>query len=170
MELDWRWFEAPGCSPVEYLDTLGVLGPELLVVHGVYLSNHDRHLLRRRASPLVLCPRSNLHISGDLPDLPTLIAEGVHLAVGTDSLASCADLDPLACVHTLADAFPTVDPAALLHAVTAGGADALRLGHLGRIATGNAPGLVLLPGVADANALRDGVPTRRVLLAAGEPA
>lgn len=170
MGLDWRWFEAPGCSPVEYLDTLGVLGPELLVVHGVHLSNKDRHLLVRRASPLVLCPRSNRYISGDLPDLPTLIDEGVHLAIGTDSLASCADLDPLGCVYTLADAFPEVDPCVLLHAATAGGADALRLGHLGRIATGNAPGLVLLSGLDDANALRDGLPERVVLLGADEPA
>jgi aminodeoxyfutalosine deaminase len=170
MGLDWRWFEAPGCSPVEYLDAMGVLGPELLVVHGVHLSNKDRHLLAQRRATLVCCPRSNLYISGDLPDLPALIAEGVALAIGTDSLASCPDLDPLGCVHTLADAFPAVDPVALLHAATAGGADALRLEHLGRIAVGKTPGLVLLRELTDANALRDAVPVRQVLVAADEPA
>ena len=170
MGLDWRWFQAPGCSPVEYLESLDVLGPDLLVVHGVHLSNKDRHLLVRRGSTLVLCPRSNLHITGDLPDLPSLIDEGVALAIGTDSLASCPDLDPLGCVHALADAFPAVEVEHLLHAATAGGSDALRLAHLGRIAIGKAPGLVLLSGVDDASALRAGVPERRVLVAAGEPA
>lgn len=170
MGLDWRWFEAPGCSPVEYLDMLGVLGPELLLVHGVHLSNKDRHLLVRGRCPLALCPRSNLHISGDLPDVPSLIDEGVELAIGTDSLASCPDLDPLGCVYTLADAFPDVPVEALLHAATAGGADALHLEHLGRIVAGKAPGLVLLCGLDDASALRSGLPERRVLAAAGEPA
>ena len=119
---------------------------------------------------IAVVERAALHITGDLPDLPSLIDEGVALAIGTDSLASCPDLDPLGCVHALADAFPAVEVERLLHAATAGGADALRLAHLGRIATGKAPGLVLLSGVTDASALRAGLPERRVLVAAGEPA
>ena len=77
---------------------------------------------RRRRSPpgargrghRVLCPRSNLHIGGELPDLPALLAAiGVRLAIGTDSLASTPDLSPWAEIATLARALPRSSARAL---------------------------------------------------------
>lgn len=145
--VDWRHFRAPGLSPVRWLQALGVLGPALLLVHGVDLDGDDRALLAAHRVPLVTCPRSNLHVGGRLPDLPALLAAGVPLALGTDSRASVDDLDLVAEIRLLESRFPGVDPATWWRAATSGGADAARLPGYGRIAPGARPGLWLLdPG------------------------
>ena len=141
---DWRWWDAPHLDPVSYLDELGVLGPELLLVHAVHLGGADPTRLAAARAPVVLCLRSNLHITGRHPDAPALVRAGVRLALGTDSLASCPDLDVLGEVVALGRAFREVPAAVWLRAATAGGADALGLPHLGRIAVGAAPGLLVL--------------------------
>jgi cytosine/adenosine deaminase-related metal-dependent hydrolase len=144
--VDWRWAFAEGaarCSPVGWLARLGVLGPHLLVVHGVDLDDADRALLAGSGATLVTCPRSNLHIGGRLPDLPRALAAGIRVAVGTDSLASVPDLDLAAEVDTLRAAFPEVPEERWWLAATAGGADATRLAGYGRIVAGASPGLWL---------------------------
>ena len=164
LELDWSWYGAPGCSPAAWLERLGVLGPDLLLVHGVHLSADDRELLHARKAPLCLCPRSNLHIGGQLPDVPSLLDSGVSLALGTDSLASCPDLDVLGEVAALTAAFPEVPALRWLVMATAGGADALGWRGAGRLCVGAAPGLLLLEGVQHPADLAH-VPHRRWLVA-----
>ncbi len=145
----WRWWEPPGLTPVAYLDKLNVLGPGLLLVHGVHASSSDRQIIAKRGSPLCLCPRSNRYIGGRLPDVPGLMEAGVRLCLGTDSLASNRDLDLLGEVALLIEAFPDVDPGVWLDLATQGGAAALQLDHLGEIAVGKCPGLLLLKGVSE---------------------
>ncbi len=142
MGLDWSWWEPPGMTPVAWLDSLGVLGPQLLLVHGVHLTPDDRALVAQSGSPLCLCPRSNLHIGGRLPDVPALIEAGIPLALGTDSLASSPDLDVLSEVPVLAEAFPDVPIERWLAMATSGGASALNLPWAGALEVGRAPGLL----------------------------
>lgn len=152
--IDWRPFEAPGCGPVEWLDRLGVLGPDLLLVHGVDLDDADRARIAARGAAVCLCPRSNLHVGGRLPDVPALVRAGIPLAVGTDSLGSTPDLDVLAEVALLREAFPTVPEDVFWRAATAGGADALTRPGYGRLMVGAAPGLVLVEGLLQLRAPR----------------
>jgi cytosine/adenosine deaminase-related metal-dependent hydrolase len=140
--VDWRWFLPPRVSPARWLDELGVLGPALLVVHGVHLSAEDRQRLAARGSPLCLCPRSNLHIGGALPDVPALLAAGVKLCVGTDSLASSPTLDVIDDVRVLREAFPEIEDERWLRMATEGGAHALGRGDLGRLKAGARCGAV----------------------------
>jgi cytosine/adenosine deaminase-related metal-dependent hydrolase len=108
----------------------------------VLAGEEDRALARRHQAPVVLCPRSNLHVAGRLPDVPAMIAEGLDLALGTDSLASAPDLSLWGEMKVLAGAFPQVPPATWLRAATATGARALGLGALGAITPGKRPGLI----------------------------
>jgi aminodeoxyfutalosine deaminase len=158
--IDWRWFRPPGCTPTAWLDRLGLLGPDLLLVHAVHLEGDDLQRIAARGAPVCLCPRSNLHIGGRLPDVGALRAAGVPLCLGTDSLASSPDLDVLGELPVLARAWPEVEAATWLHLATAGGAAALRAPRYGAIAVGAAPGLVRLQ-VDDPRSLLEEAPARR---------
>lgn len=116
------------------------LGPETLVVHAVDLDEADVAALRRSGATVVLCPRSNRHVSGLLPDLPRLLAAGIPLAVGTDSLASTPSLSPLEELSALHAAFPEVPPSRLL-ALAWNGA-AVGAPAVGRLAAGTSPGVL----------------------------
>jgi cytosine/adenosine deaminase-related metal-dependent hydrolase len=114
-----------------------------LAVHVVDLDVQDRAALRSSGATAVLCPRSNLHIGGRLPDLAALLEAGVPLAVGTDSLASSPSLSPLAELAALARAFPRVPAARLLPLAWNG--SCVGVPAVGRLAPGTAPGLLAAP-------------------------
>jgi len=134
----------PRLGPVAYLASLGAFtGPSPpLLVHMVHADAGDRALARRHGATVVLCGRSNLHIGGRLPDLHALLADGLALAIGTDSLASAPDLSLWGEVAVLAAHAPDLSPEIWLRAATAGGAAALGLEALGALAPGKRPGVL----------------------------
>jgi cytosine/adenosine deaminase-related metal-dependent hydrolase len=144
---------SPRSRPVPYLASLGAFdGPRPpLLVHMVHAGEEDRALASRHGATVVLCPRSNQHVSGQLPDVPALIADGVRLAIGTDSLASSPDLSLWGELRALAAAFPAIPASTWLTAATTGGAAALGLDALGTLAAGKRPGVlaVSLPDPTD---------------------
>ncbi|MFC6081860.1 amidohydrolase family protein [Sphaerisporangium aureirubrum] len=131
-----------GHGPVAFLDSLGLLGPECHVAHGVHLDAGERALLRERHVSVALCPRSNQALGLEGPPIAALLEEGGPIAVGTDSLASAPSLDLLEDVRLLRDLarkqgyrHPDLSRR-LVEAATAGGAHALGLGTgPGRIGT-----------------------------------
>jgi cytosine/adenosine deaminase-related metal-dependent hydrolase len=135
-------FRPPGTSPVEYVDGLGLLHPSLVVVHAVQVGEEDRGRLARRGVSVALCPRSNRNLGVGTADVPALLASGVRLCLGTDSLASVETLDVLDDAVLLTRQFPGLDPAAVVRMATAGGAEALGLDDLGTIAPGKRAALV----------------------------
>ena len=123
---DWT---APGVSPVQYLDDIGFLDEDVLVVHGVQTTNEDLQRLARRKVTLVTCPRSNLRTGVGPPPLRRFYASGVRVAIGTDSLASAPDLNLFAELKAIRELTPGVPAATLLASATRIGAEALGLGH-----------------------------------------
>ena len=105
----------------------------------VHAGPDDRRRAREAGATAVLCPRSNLHIGGRLPDVPALLADGVALALGTDSLASCPDLSVFGEVATLAARFPAVPALVWLEAATHGGAAGAAARRLRRARPGPPP-------------------------------
>jgi cytosine/adenosine deaminase-related metal-dependent hydrolase len=143
----------PGLGPVAYLRDLGAFDTRAppLLVHMVHASDEDRRIARENGAAVVLCPRSNLHIGGRLPDVQALRAASIPLALGTDSLASVPDLSLWAEMATLAARFPALPAAFWLDVSTRGGARALRLATCGALAPGRRPG-VLDVSIVDASA------------------
>lgn len=131
-----------GRSPTAHLATLGGLGADVMVAHGVHVDPADRALLREQGSTVVLCARSNAVLHAGEPPVAAYLAEGNPIAVGTDSLASSPSLDLLAecaALHTLASRQGA--PAAglarrLLEAATLGGARAMGLTDCGVLRPG----------------------------------
>jgi aminodeoxyfutalosine deaminase len=125
--------------PLGHLLALGLLDEHTLLVHGVQLDQSEVPDLAASGASLCVCPRSNLGLTGSLAPLEELMAAGVNLALGTDSLASCPDLSLWREMSALAQAKPVLTPEAILTMATAGGAKALGLGsHFGAIKPGAA--------------------------------
>lgn len=116
---------APGVSPVQFLDDSGFLDARVLAVHGVQMTPAELSRLASRGATLVTCPRSNGHTGAGAPPIEDFYASGVHVAVGTDSLASAPDLSVFAELATLRALAPSVPSSALLASATIEGARAL---------------------------------------------
>lgn len=135
----WR---APGISPVEYLNQLGVLSEKLLLVHASHLSDADIHTIKRTAASVVLCPGSNRFIETGFAPATALAEAGVNLALGTDSLGSNTDLNVFAEMRELKKQSPQLSYETLWEIATIGGARALGFDNsLGDLRRGKAPGL-----------------------------
>jgi cytosine/adenosine deaminase-related metal-dependent hydrolase len=145
-------FAPPRTTPVRYLDGLGALHPGLVAAHCVHVDADERALLARRGVFVVVCPRSNRRMGVGIPPVPEMLAAGVEVCLGTDSLASADSLDLLQDAAALHREFPALEPAAIVRMATATGARALGLGDLGVIARGKRAALAFAaaPGtVAD---------------------
>ena len=138
--------EWPHMSPIAFADKLGALGPHVLCVHLSDARPEELAKLIERSAPVVLCPRSNLHIEVRLPPLLAIRAAGIEPALGTDSLASNASLDVLMEARALGDRFPDVPARELMQMATWNGARALGRLDLGRIAKGARPGIAAVDG------------------------
>jgi cytosine/adenosine deaminase-related metal-dependent hydrolase len=83
----------PGKEPVSYLDSLGVLSARPLLVHCTNLSERDISRVAESGSAVVHCPRSNEHLSNGRMPLERFLSAGIPVYIGTDSVASCPDLN-----------------------------------------------------------------------------
>ena len=138
-------FEGHGLSPVRLADRLGLLRAGLLAVHCVQVDEEDCELLARRSVSVVLCPRSNRTLGVGQAPVPQLLAAGVRLCLGSDSLASSPGLGVLDEAALLHATFPDVAPATWIAMATRGGAEALGMGDLGILAPGRRAALAFVP-------------------------
>ncbi len=87
---DWR---APGLSPVQWLEACGCLGPRTLLVHCNMVSPADIALIAERGCSVVVCPGTHRYFGRGVFPLARLMEAGIPVFLGTDSLASNAELD-----------------------------------------------------------------------------
>lgn len=87
-----HYFAPPMMSPVAYAHSLGLLDGDTLAVHCVKLSNKDIELLKDSKASICLCPRSNSYIGVGRGPWEKLLASGLNICLGTDSIASNYDL------------------------------------------------------------------------------
>ncbi len=124
-----------GLSPVEYLDRLGILGPDVIAAHTLWLSDKDVETLGKHKVNCVHNINSNSKLaSGYKFRYNELRDAGANVCIGTDGCASSNNLDMLEAMKTSA-LFQKAwrnDPKALpldelLGLATANGAKALGL-------------------------------------------
>ena len=95
--------EHGGISPVEYLDSLGVLGPEVIAAHTLWLSDKDVEILGKRGVTCVHNVNSNLKLaSGYKFRYNELRDAGANVCLGTDGCGSSNNLDLLEAMKTSA--------------------------------------------------------------------
>ena len=113
-------------SAVAYLAGLGVLAWRPLLVHAVHVDEADCRTMTRAGVRVAHCPRSNARLSRGVAPVPLLLAHGIPVGLGTDSLASAPSLDLWDEMRAaLAAHAGRLDPSAALEMGTLGGARAL---------------------------------------------
>lgn len=145
-------WQAPGTSPVAYLEELGFLDRRVLAVHAVQCDGDDLGRLRSRDMTIVSCPRSNQHVGVGVPPLEAFYAMDVNVAFGTDSLASAPDLNMFVELAEARRVAPRVPARALLQSATRQGAVALGFDDdFGTIERGKRAQLIAVRVPADAD-------------------
>ncbi len=134
-------------SPRKYLELLAE-SHQALVIHGNFLTPTDWSFLaeRRSSMSVVYCPRTHAYFGHAAYPLAEMLAAGVRVAVGTDSLASNPDLSLVAELRQVARLHPAVPPEQILQMGTLHGAEALGLAErLGSISPGKKARLAVVP-------------------------
>lgn len=92
-----------GCSPFEHLERLGVLGPEMIAAHCVWLSERDMDLMAARGVTAVHNINSNLKLASGHRFLYNELSDrGVRVCLGTDGCGSSNNLDMREAMKTAA--------------------------------------------------------------------
>ncbi|MBR0322175.1 MAG: amidohydrolase, partial [Bacteroidales bacterium] len=92
-----------GMTPVEYLDSLGVLGPDVIAAHTLWLSENDIRILGERGVNCVHNVNSNLKLASGYRFLYNELRDaGANICLGTDGCASSNNLDMLETMKTSA--------------------------------------------------------------------
>ena len=160
-------FEAPAATPVEYLDSLGVL-EDSVCIHAVHVDDRDISLLADKARGVVLCPRSNAYLENGAPPVAAMRAAGVRLALGTDSSASNTDLDLFAEAAALRALDPSIPAEELLRMITLSGAELLGVADaFGSLREGSQADLVVVRTASGASSHLSTENPAEVLLGAG---
>lgn len=114
-----------------------------LLAHGNFLSNNTP--IPPNAT-VVYCPRTHAAFGHSPHPFRELLARGVRVALGTDSLASNPDLDVLAEARFIHERYPNVQGDQLLRMATLNGAEALGFGlTTGSLEAGKSADLVVVP-------------------------
>ncbi|HEX3488241.1 MAG TPA: 8-oxoguanine deaminase [Streptosporangiaceae bacterium] len=76
------------CTPVEYLDSLGWLGGDVWLAHGVHLGDTAIQRLAATGTGVAHCPSSNGRLGAGICRTHDLVAAGVPVGLGVDGSAS----------------------------------------------------------------------------------
>lgn len=143
-----------GKRPVEYLEEIGVLGPNLLLSHVVGLNDAEVDCLARSGTNAVMCPTAALKLGQGITSkgrLPEMLEKGVCVGLGTDAGNNSSLIETMRSMYLITvlfkDARQTTEviPAeTALEMATIQGAKALGLGdEIGSLEVGKKADLVL---------------------------
>ena len=79
--------EVEHCTPAELLEREGILGPDLVAVHAIHLTDRDIELLGSNRVGVCACPTTERDLGDRVGPLHALSQAGCALSVGSDSNA-----------------------------------------------------------------------------------
>jgi|tagenome__1003787_1003787.scaffolds.fasta_scaffold20989959_1 5-methylthioadenosine/S-adenosylhomocysteine deaminase len=135
MKKEWEDSEKQnGMSPVQYLEKLRILGPDVVAAHCIFVDATDRKTLGERGVGCVHNPSSNMIIASGVAPVPEERAAGIAVGLGTDGpagsnndldimeeidlaakLAKISKMDPLALNAKAVVEMATIDGARAVH-------------------------------------------------------
>ena len=132
--LEWQ---SPHCTPIEYLERLGVLSTRPLLAHCVKVSDSDIAKIAANGASIAHCPKSNAKFGHGYAPFEKILDAGISVGLGSDSVASNNVCDLIEEARFAALAARNVSGSKrfisakdVLEATTLGGARAMGLDHL----------------------------------------
>jgi 5-methylthioadenosine/S-adenosylhomocysteine deaminase len=144
---------AHGASPTVWLDQLGILGPDVVAAHCIWIDASDIALLAKSQTGCVHNPSSNMMLASGVAPIREMLAGGVRLGLGTDGAAgSNNDLGMMEEMDLAAklQKITHMDPQALgakqaVEMATIGGARALHIeNEIGSLEPGKKADLIVI--------------------------
>lgn len=145
-----------GMTPVQWAGEIGVLGPQCVLGHGMFIDSHssmrwhtdtDLDLLAGTGTSVAHCPTPFARYGDKLEDFGRYVRAGVNMGIGTDTAPHNLIEEmrwALVLAHIAAKDIHTAHTADVFHAATVGGAKALLRDDLGRLAPGMKADLVVV--------------------------
>lgn len=141
-----------GKTMTAHIDELGLLGPDFVVAHGVWLDDDDMKRLADHGASVSHNAGSNALLGNGIADARRMLELGVNLAIGTDGASCCDNQNMYEAMRTASYVSHArgpewrrwLTPEEIFRAATEGGARALGFQKLGRIAPGYKADIVFL--------------------------
>ncbi|NRQ35870.1 8-oxoguanine deaminase [Nonomuraea sp. NN258] len=95
LDEDEHCLEQFGLRPVDYMEKLGWLGPDVWFAHTVHLSDHDIDRFAETGTGSAHCPSSNGRLGAGIARVSEMLRRGANVGLGVDGNAS-SELTPLA--------------------------------------------------------------------------
>ncbi len=97
-----------GKAPVQRIADAGGLGRNLVIAHGVALTESERHLLAANDTKIAFCPGTSLKLAKGAAVFgryPELIDAGVTVSLGTDGVSASGNLSLMRQMYVVAGLF-----------------------------------------------------------------
>ncbi|MGI9952389.1 5'-deoxyadenosine deaminase [Moorellaceae bacterium AZ2] len=143
--------EMTGRRNVTYLHDLGLTGPDVVLVHCIWLDETEKNILAATGTQVAHCPSCNLKLGSGIAPVQELLDRGVNVTLGADGAPGNNNLDAFREMHLAALIQkplhgPTAMPAwKVMEMATLGGARALGLAdEIGSLEVGKKADVVVV--------------------------
>ncbi len=154
-----------GCTPAEYAESLGWVGPDVWHAHCVKLDGPGIGLFARTGTGVAHCPCSNMRLGSGIAPVARMVRRGVPVGLGVDGSASndsghlLAEVRQALLLQRVGFGPSAMGAREALELATLGGARVLNRDDIGRLEPGMAADFVAFDvrGIANAGAGHDPV-------------
>lgn len=142
--------ERLGMRPLEYMESLGWIGPDVWYAHGIHFTDEELQRMAKTKTGVAHCPISNMKLSSGIAKVPRMLELGVPVGLAVDGSASndgsnlLEELRVGYLLHRLNNSETAPTGADLLRIATKGSAAVLGRDDLGYIAPGMAADFFLI--------------------------
>jgi 5-methylthioadenosine/S-adenosylhomocysteine deaminase len=77
-----------GLRPIEWLYSLDALGPDVQLVHCVWVTDHELDLIARSGATVIHCPVSNMYLAAGIAPVYKMLERNISVKLGTDGQAT----------------------------------------------------------------------------------
>jgi len=136
--------------PLAYMESLGWLGNDVWLAHGIHLNDEEIRLLSKTKTGIAHCPTSNLRLGSGIAPIRKMLDEGVTVSLGVDGSASNDSSDMLGelrqclLIHRIKSGIESMPVDDVLWMATRGGAEVLGRDDMGSIEIGKAADIILI--------------------------